>query len=77
MDYQNNLYVKEDDKVLVSELLFYMQNKLNCFAHDDIVKICSNTYTEETVKKEKQRFFLAIGKKVNPGRGEVDKKCRP
>ena len=57
------LYVKECDKILISDMLFYMQNKLQSIANDDIVKICGDFYTEDCIRNEKVRFFLAIGKK--------------
>ena len=55
-------YLTKEDKILASDLLFYMQNKLHVISHDDIVKICYNFYEEEHVWQEKEKYFSAIGK---------------
>ena len=68
MDDGNHLYITTDQKILASDLLFYMQNKLHVIAHDDIVSICDNFYGEEYVWQEKVKFFSAIGRKSIRGR---------
>ena len=65
--------MKEKDRILVSDLLFYLQNKLQSIPNDDIVKICDNFYKDDYVWNEKERFFLASGKK-NITRRTADKK---
>ena len=59
----DKLYITVDQKIIPSDLLFYLQNKVHSTAHDDIVKICANFYNDEYVWEEKEKFFLAIGKK--------------
>ena len=57
------LFVTEKQKILISDLLFYVQNKLHTISNDDIVRICANFYDENHIWEQKERFFLAIGKK--------------
>ena len=57
-------FVTEDEKILLSDLLFFMQNKLNSISNDDIVRICDEFYDDELIASEKERFFDAIGKPV-------------
>ena len=58
------LFVHEKEKIMISDLIFFVQNKLETLAHDDIVDICEKFYTDEAVKNEKERFFMAVGKKI-------------
>ena len=59
----NHPYITADQKIIPSDLLFYMQNKVHSCSQDDIVKSCTNFYNDEYVWEEKEKFFLAIGKK--------------
>ena len=43
------LYLTENQKIIASDLLFYMQNKLHVISHDEIVKICYSFYGEDYV----------------------------
>ena len=51
-----NLFISEKERILVSDLLFFLQNKLHCIAHDDIVRISSNFYAEDYVWQVKEQF---------------------
>ena len=59
-----NLYISAEQKIIPSDLLFYLQNKVHSSSHDDIVKVCATFYDDEYVWTEKEKFFLAIGKKA-------------
>ena len=69
------LYVSEDQKILISDLLFFLQNKLQSIPNDDIVKLCNNFYNDDYVWQEKERFYLAIGMKPIKSRS-LDKKTK-
>ena len=62
-------YVTKEDKIIISDLLYFIQNKVNAYANDDITNLCANLYTEECIWAEKERFFLAIDKKPIHSRG--------
>ena len=62
-------YIKEDDRIIISDLLFYMQNKLQSIPHDDIVQNCDKFYhNEEYVWQQKAIFFSAIAKPYRKSR---------
>ena len=42
-----SMFIKEEEKVMSSDLLFYLQNKLQSIPHDDILKICDNFYHDD------------------------------
>ena len=48
---------------MISDMLFFLQNKLQSTPHDDLVKICDSFYDDEYVWNEKDRFFKVIGKR--------------
>ena len=61
---QENLYVTVEKKILVSDLLFFLQNRLDCMSRDDIIRLCDTFYaSEDYIWNEKVKFFKAIGKK--------------
>ena len=68
-------FITSDDKIISSDLLCFLQNKLLSTANDDIVTSCCNFYSDEYVQTEKEIFYSAIGKK--PPRPRVaEKKAR-
>ena len=71
----HQLYITAEQKIVLSDLLFYMQNKLQSTAHDDIVKTCAEFYDDAYIWEEKEKFFLAIGKKPIKSR-TADKKIK-
>ena len=69
-------FIKEDDKIIVSDLLFYMQNKIQSIPHDEIVQNCDKFYhDEEYVWLQKEIFFSAIDKIPRKSR-QSDKKIK-
>ena len=54
------MFVKETDKVIISELLFYIQNRVKCISKDILVVLCSKSFTPDEIKQEKTKFFDAI-----------------
>ena len=72
---KNQLYVTACKKIIISDLLFYLQNKVHQIANDDIVKICANIYDEAYVWEEKTKFFEAIGQRPIKSRSN-DKKVK-
>ena len=71
----NGDFVSDQDKVILSDVLFYLQNKMHTTSFDDIAKTCDMFYDDEYILNEKQRFFDAIGKKP-VGRRTSDKKIK-
>ena len=51
---------------MISELLFFMQNKMHTTPHNKIVEKCVNFYDLDYILKEKEKFFKAIDKKCMP-----------
>ena len=51
------MFVKESDKIIVSELLFYIQNRIKCISKDILVVLCAKTFSAEEIKVEKAKFF--------------------
>ena len=54
------MFVTENDKVIVSELLFYIQNRIKSIAKDVLVTICAKSFSPEVIKSEKGKFFDAV-----------------
>ena len=68
-------FISTEDKIITSELLCFLRNKLPNTANDDIVTACCNFYSDEYVQNEKETFYSAIGKKT-PRPRVADKKAR-
>ena len=69
-------FIKENDRIIISDLLFYMQNKLQSIPNDEIVQNCDNFYHDEDyVWKQKEIFFSAISKPPRKSRTS-DKKIK-
>ena len=62
---EEQLYIRENQKILVSDLLFYMQNKLQSTPNDVIVRICSNFYDENHIWEDKGRLIRQWEAKKN------------
>ena len=71
----HQLYIAAEQKIVLWDLLFYMLNKLQSTAHDDIVKTWAEFYDDAYIWEEKEKFFLAIGKKHIKSRA-ADKKIK-
>ena len=54
------MFVKESDKVIVSELLFYIQNRIKCISKDILIVLCAKSFSADEIKQEKTRFFDSI-----------------
>ena len=68
-------FINEADKIVLSDLLYFMQNKLQSMTADDLIAICNKFYQDDYVWQEKEKYFDAIGKKpIKPRSG--DKKVR-
>ena len=56
-----DIYVTEKDKIIISDILFYMQNKLQSIPHDEIIQNCDKFYHDEKyIWQQKEIFFKAI-----------------
>ena len=63
-----NIFVKSEDKVILSDFLFTVYNGFMNHPKNVVVETCVNFYDEETIWGEKIRFFEAVGKKANARR---------
>jgi hypothetical protein len=68
----------KDDKVLISDLLYFLFIKFNHDPHDDIIATCLNfaPYMETEIFDAKLKFFLAIGGECIDRRGSPGKEKR-
>ena len=69
------IFISTEDRIIASDLLCFLQNKLLSTANDDIVTACCNFFSEEYVHNEKETFYNAIGKKP-PKPRVADKRAR-
>ena len=58
------IFVNSKDKVLLSDMLFYIYNGFLNQPRNIIIESCVKFYDENTIWEEKNRFFEAIGKKA-------------
>ena len=65
---QAKFFVRLEDKVILSDLLFFVYNGFLNQPKNAVVETCVAFYSEETIWNEKTRFFDAVGKKANPRR---------
>ena len=61
-------FVQSKDKVILSDLLFYVYNGFLNHPKSVVVETCAAFYDEDAIWKEKTRFYDAIGKKATPRR---------
>ena len=54
------MFVKESDKIIISELLFYIQNRIKCISKDILVVLCAKTFSADEIKQEKTKLFDSI-----------------
>ena len=54
------MFVKESDKIIVSELLFYIQNRVKCISKDILILLCAKSFSADEIKQEKTKFFDSI-----------------
>ena len=57
-------YVSSRDKVILSDLLFYVYNAFHSTPKQVIIDACVNFYDEDSIWYEKSRLFDAVGKKA-------------
>ena len=74
----NYMYVNKSQKVIISDLLFYIQNLLKSDPKDDIVDACVSFYAnkDDYVRQEKEKFFASISETCTQRRGEKEEKTR-
>ena len=74
----NSMYVNKSQKVIISDLLFYIQNLLKSDPKDDIVDACVSFYAnkDDYVRQEKEKFFASISETCTQRRGEKEEKTR-
>ena len=74
----NYMYVNKSQKVIISDLLFYIWNRLKSDPKDDIVDACVSFYAnkDDYVRQEIEKFFACISKTCTQCRGEKEKKTR-
>ena len=58
-----NIFVKSEDKVILSDFLFTVYNGFMNHPKNVIVETCVNFYDEETIWNEKIRFSKLSAKK--------------
>ena len=69
----DNVYVRSKDKVILSDLLFYVFNEFHNTPKNVIIETCVNFYDEHTIWNEKVKFFESIhGRATN--RRSADRK---
>ena len=69
------IYVGAFDNVVLSDMLFFITNRLNTHPVENIIEICDKFYDEKTVVQEKTKFFNALVKKFSLRRTH-DKKIK-
>ena len=74
----NSMYVNKSQKVIISDLLFYIWNRLKSDPKDDIVDACVSFYAnkDDYVRQEKEKFFASISETCTQRRGEKEEKTR-
>ena len=74
----NSMYVNKSQKVIISDLLFYIWNRLKSDPKDDIVHACVSFYAnkDDYVRQEKEKFFASISETCTQRRGEKEEKTR-
>ena len=74
----NFMYVNKSQKVIISDLLFYIWNRLKSDPKDDIVDACVSFYAnkDDYVRQEKEKFFASISETCTQRRGEKEEKTR-
>ena len=71
----NEPFVTTQDKVVISDLLFFIMNKYHTHPVESIIGVCDSFYDDKTVAEEKSKFFSAISEKC-PARRNNDKKVK-
>jgi hypothetical protein len=70
------MLVAEADAVIISELLFYIQNRIKVTAKEIIIQICAKVFSADEIENEKSKFFEAINvrsTKRNKGPEQITK----
>ena len=56
-------------KLIISEILCFLQNEIKSKSKDDIITSCTKFYSNEEIEFEKTKFFDAIGVRTSGRRG--------
>jgi len=46
-----------EENIIISEILCYIQNKMDCMSHDFVIKIVTEFYTKENISSAKRLLF--------------------
>ena len=68
-------FVDLEENVVLSDLLFFVANRINTHPIDSIISVCDKFYDEKTVSEERVKFYGCFGKKASPKRSD-DKKLK-
>ena len=64
--------IRENDRVFVSEMLFYLKNKLATTPKNVMIDICVKFYSVEEISKEKEKFENALNVRLSRRHGNDD-----
>ena len=69
-------FVDASDSVLISDLLYYVSNKLKCLPVKEVATICHQFYTDDSyVFEQKKKLYVAIRRDCS-GRKKEDKRLK-
>lgn len=70
------MFIQQRDKVILSDMLYFIYNKLQTTPHDNVISICDNFYNDaDEVFMDKQKLFTAMNEKCIARRGS-DRKTK-
>ena len=72
--YQPEPFVSTEDNVVLSDLLFFIANRLHTHDMDSIIQVCDAFYDKKTISEEKSRFFKSISKSSSDRRSNKNVK---
>ena len=64
--------IRENDRVFVSEMLFYIKNKLATTPKNVIIDACVKFYSVEEISNEKEKFENALNVRLSRRHGNDD-----
>lgn len=69
-----NGFIKDSEKVVNSDFLYFLFNKINREPHDKVIETCLTfaPYTETLIQDEKLKFYSAVGEKCKSRRADKD-----
>ena len=69
-------FVSTEENVVLSDLLFYITNRVNTHPPEIIRNACDQFYNAKAVAEEKTRFFASISKNAPRSSRSPDKKLK-